>query len=108
MSVATLPEKVIRWTPSLIKRLREKRTPAEFAELLGASAEEVELWERGQLTPDAEQAKHLSSLAQQERFLRDWKLAGSGLLRTDLEETIARHRKEVSQLLDYRASKLQE
>lgn len=84
MSVATLPQKKIRWTARLIKRLRDGRTQAEFAELLGATVEDVEFWESGQLTPNAEQTEHLSELAGKERFLHDWKLAGSGVLQTDL------------------------
>ena len=76
MCVATLHQKEIRWTSRLIKRLREDRTQAEFAELLGATVVEVELWESGQAEPNAEQTKHLSELAEREHFLRDWKLAG--------------------------------
>ena len=105
MSVATLHQKEIRWTSRLIKRLREERTQAEFAELLGAIEEEVELWESGQEEPNAEQMKHLSELAEREHFLRDWKLAGSGVLRTDLDEALSQQRKEINQLLDCRAGK---
>ncbi len=108
MSVATLPQKEIRWTPRLIKRLRDERTQAEFAVLLGAAVEEVELWESGQAVPNAGQTEYLFELAEKERFLRDWKLAGSGVLRTDLDEALSQHRRELSQLLDCRAGKLQE
>lgn len=108
MSVAVLPKKEIRWTPRLIKRLRQERTFAELAELLGANAEDIELWENGQAEPTIEEMTRLSELADKEGFLRDWKLAGSGVLQADLEEILSKHRKEVSQLLDYRASKLQE
>jgi transcriptional regulator with XRE-family HTH domain len=108
MSVATLPQKEIRWTPRLIKRLRDRRTQAEFAELLGTAVEEIEFWESGQAAPNPEQMESLSELAEKEHFLRDWKLAGSGVLRTDLEEVLSQHRKEIGQLLDYRAGRLQE
>lgn len=108
MSVATLPKKEIRWTPRLIKRLRDERTQAEFAELLGATVEEIELWESGQAAPNAKQMELLSGLAEKECFLRDWKLAGSGVLRTDLGEALSQHRKEISQLLDCRVCKLQD
>jgi transcriptional regulator with XRE-family HTH domain len=108
MSVATLPQKEIRWSPRLIKRLRDDRTQAEFAELLGAAVEEVEHWESGQAAPNAKQMELLSGLAEKEHFLRDWKLADSGVLRTDLDEALSQHRKEIGQLLDYKAGKLQE
>jgi len=84
MSVATLPKKEIRWTPSLIKRLRHDRAYSELAELLGANAEDIELWENGQAEPTIEEMTHLSELADREGFLRDWKLADSGVLHTDL------------------------
>lgn len=108
MSVATLPKKEIRWTPGLIKRLRQNRTYVELAELLGANAEDIELWESGRAEPVAEEIECLSELAERERFLRDWRLAGSGVLRSGWEEALSKHRNEISQLLDYRASKLQE
>ena len=108
MSVATLPQKEIRWSPRLIKRLRDERTHAEFAELLSATVGEVELWESGQAEPSAEQMNHLSELAEGEHFLRDWKLAGSGVLRTGLDEALSEYRREISQLLDCRASKSHE
>lgn len=108
MSVATLPQKEIRWTSRLIKRLRDRRTQSEFAELLGATVEEIELWESGQAAPNSRQTEYLSEFAEKERFLRNWKLAGSGVLRTDLGEALSQNRREISQLLDYRADKLQE
>lgn len=108
MSVATLPQKEIRWTSRLIKRLRDRRTQSEFAELLRVAVEEVEFWESGQEAPNPEQLESLSELAEKEHFLRDWKLAGSGVLRTDLDEVLSQHRKEISQLIDCSVDRLQE
>ena len=85
MSVTVLPEKEIDWTPKLIKRLRGNRTHAEFALLIDVVSEDILLWENGESKPNAEQTKKLSELAEQEQFLKDWKLAGSGELIKDWE-----------------------
>src|SRR5215471_5822372 len=74
-----------QWTPHLIKRLRGKRTQAEFGALLGAPKNTVWRWEAGQACPDASYSGQLSELAEREHFLKDWKLAGSMRLNDDLE-----------------------
>ena len=77
------------WTPHLIKRLRGKRTQAEFGTLLGAPKNTVWRWEAGQARPDARYAARLSELARREHFLTDWQLAGSMTLLGDLESAKA-------------------
>jgi len=74
-----------QWTPHLIKRLRGKRTQAEFGALLGAPKNTVWRWEVGQAHPDARYAARLSELAECEHFLTDWQLVGSMTLLGDLE-----------------------
>lgn len=108
MSTATLPQKEIRWSASLIKRLRGNRTNADLAALLGVTSEEIELWQTGELELSADQAKKLSALAAREHFLRDWKLAGSGVLLGNLDEAFDNQSRELRQLLDQRANRLQE
>ena len=81
----TIDKKEIRWTPRLIKRLRGKRTLADFGALIGAPKNTVWRWEAGQAQPDASYSDRLANLAQRERFLEDWKLAGSMTLLGDLE-----------------------
>ena len=76
---------VLQWTPHLIKRLRGKRTQAEFGALLGASKNTVWRWEAGQAHPDARYASQLSTLAGREHFFADWQLVGSMTLLGDLE-----------------------
>ncbi len=85
----TLPEKKIRWMPRLIKRLRGKRTLTEFGELLGAPKNTIWRWEAGKSQPDETYAERLSELAERERFLGDWSLAGSMTLLGDLESARA-------------------
>ena len=75
----------LRWTPHLIKRLRGKRTQAEFSALLGAPKNTVWRWEAGQAHPEARYAARLSELAECEHFLTDWQLVGSMTLLGDLE-----------------------
>ena len=82
---STLTKKEMRWTPRLIKRLRGKRTLAEFGALLGAPKNTVWRWEAGKSQPDETYAERLSELAERERFLKDWKLVGSMTLVGDLE-----------------------
>ena len=77
------------WTPHLIKRLRGKRTQAEFGVLLGAPKNTVWRWEAGQAHPDARYATRLSALAEREHFLTDWQLLGSMTLLGDLESARA-------------------
>ena len=79
-------KKEIEWTPALIRRLRGKRTQAEFGELLGAPKNTVWRWEAGYAAPDGEYARRLSKRAERERFLKDWKLVGSMELLGDIEE----------------------
>jgi transcriptional regulator with XRE-family HTH domain len=81
-----LPAKEIRWTPRLIKRLRGKRTRAEFGELLGVSRNMVSRWETGRARPEAEDVRRLIEIAEREQFLEDWRLTGSMTLNGDLEE----------------------
>jgi hypothetical protein len=79
----------LQWTPHLIKRLRGKRTQAEFGALLGAPKNTVWRWEAGQAHPDARYAARLSELAEREHFLTDGQLAGSMTLLGDLESARA-------------------
>jgi transcriptional regulator with XRE-family HTH domain len=87
MSAGTiiLPEKRVRWTPRLIKRLRGKRTLTEFGAMLGASPNTVWRWEAGKSQPGETYAKRLSELAERERFFAEWNLAGSMTMLGDLE-----------------------
>ena len=77
------------WTPHLIKRLRGKRTQAEFGALLGAPKNTVWRWEAGQVHPDTRYAARLSELAEREHFLSDWQLVGSMTLLGELESARA-------------------
>jgi transcriptional regulator with XRE-family HTH domain len=79
-------ETEIIWTPSLIRRLRGKRTQAEFGNLLGVPKNTVWRWEAGRSAPDRERTRLLARLAAAERFLEDWKLVGSLKLSGSLEE----------------------
>lgn len=81
-----LPTKEIRWTPRLIRRLRGKRTLAEFGELLGVSRNMVSRWEAGRARPEAKDVCGLTKIAEREQFLEDWRLTGSMTLNGDLEE----------------------
>ena len=74
-----------KWSPSLIRRLRGKRTQEEFARLLGALKNTIWRWEAGYATPTAAYAKRLSTIAEQERFLTDWKPVGSIIWVGDLD-----------------------
>ena len=77
------------WTSYLIKRLRGKRTQAEFGALLGAPKNTVWRWEAGQAHPDTRHAARLSELAEREHFLTDWQLVGSMTLLGDLKNARA-------------------
>lgn len=87
--INAVPKKQMGWTPRLIKKLRGKRTLAEFGALIGAPKNTVWRWEAGQSQPDATYAELLSDVAQRERFLNEWKLAGSMKLSGDLESAKA-------------------
>jgi hypothetical protein len=82
-------KQALDWTPHLIKRLRGKRTQAEFGALLGAPKNTVWRWEAGQTHPEARYAARLSELAEREHFLTDWHLVGSMTLLGDLESAKA-------------------
>lgn len=79
-------ESEIQWTPSLIRRLRGKRTQSELGDLLGVPKNTVWRWEAGRTAPDREHAKALSKLAAQQGFLKDWKVVGSMELLGSLED----------------------
>jgi len=79
-------EAEIQWTPSLIRRLRGKRTQSELGDLLGVPKNTVWRWEAGRATPDRDHAKSLSRLATQQGFLKDWKVVGSMKLLGSLED----------------------
>lgn len=78
-------KKEMHWSPRLVKKLRGKRTLADFGALIGAPKNTVWRWEAGQAQPDVTYAERLSELAEREHFLKDWKLAGSMTLVGDLE-----------------------
>jgi hypothetical protein len=91
----------LQWTPHLIKRLRGKRSQAEFGALLGAPKNTVWRWEAGQAHPDARYAARLSALAEREHFLADWQLVGSMTLLGDLESVRADIAKLFCRSLDH-------
>ena len=80
------PKKEIIWSPQLVKMLRGKRTQSEFGELIGAPKNTIWRWEAGRVRPDEEYSNKLTELADEERFLEDWQLAGSAEIIGDLEE----------------------
>jgi len=89
---------VSSWTAERVRKLRGQRTQQEFGALIRVPKNTVWRWEAGYSTPDAERGRRLSRIAQKERFLHDWKLAGSATLLGDLEEgsrCLARHLKPV-------------
>jgi len=94
----SITKKEMRWTPRLVKKLRGKRTLADFGALIGAPKNTVWRWEVGQAQPDATYAERLAELAEREHFLKNWKLAGSMTLIGDLETAKA----EIAEL--FRAS----
>ena len=77
---------IARWTAERVRKLRGQRTQQEFGALIRVPKNTVWRWEAGYSTPDAERGRRLSRIAQKERFLHDWKLAGSATLLGDLEE----------------------
>ena len=86
VSAPTLIQKEICWRPALIKRLRGKRTQAEFGGLLGVPKNTVWRWEAGRVAPNAEHSLRLSQLAEHEGFLTGWKLVGSVVWIGNIEE----------------------
>ena len=84
-----MTKKEMRWTPRLVKQLRGKRSLADFGALIGAPKNTVWRWEAGQAQPDSTYAERLSELAERERFLKNWTLAGSMTLVGDLESAKA-------------------
>ena len=82
------------WTPEKIRKLRGKRTQGEFGKNIRVPKNTVWRWEAGYARPDAERSRRLSRIAEKERFVRGWKLAGSAVLLGDIEEAsrhLARH-----------------
>jgi transcriptional regulator with XRE-family HTH domain len=83
-----------KWTPERIRRLRGHRTQEQFGKVLNVPKNTVWRWEAGYARPDRKSAQRLSKFAQKEKFLQDWKLAGSAVLLGDIEEAsrhISRH-----------------
>jgi transcriptional regulator with XRE-family HTH domain len=99
-------KKDLDWSPVLIKMLRGKRTQEEFGRLLGVPKNTVWRWETGLATPGKENAARLSKLAERERFLADWKVAGSMILVGDLEEASKEIAKEFERALERSAREL--
>lgn len=81
-----LPEKIMRWTPGLIRDLRGKRSQAEFGALVGVAKNTVWRWEAGYAEPDAAAVERLAEIAGREDFLADWQLVGSITRIGDLEK----------------------
>ena len=79
-------EMEMRWTPSLIRRLRGRRTQSEFGKLLGVPKNTVWRWEAGRAAPAPRSGEALSKLAAGQQFLKDWKLVGSMELLGSLKE----------------------
>lgn len=102
---ATLEEATTHWTPLLIKRLRGKRTQQQFGKLVGVALNTVWRWEEGRVEPASEHHRRLSEIAEAERFLKDWKLSGSGILAGDLDSALTRLRSESEQFLKERKQK---
>ena len=69
----------------MIRELRGKRTLPDFAASIGASKNTLSGWEAGKAQPNETYSERLSDLAERERFLKDWKLAGSMRVIDDLE-----------------------
>src|SRR5437762_11570746 len=104
----TITKKETQWTPRLIKRLRGKRSQAEFGALVGASANTIWRWEDGRSEPDQQHSQKLSALAERERFLEDWKLAGSGILVGKLDTASRKLSGKLRQTIEGRARALGE
>jgi transcriptional regulator with XRE-family HTH domain len=104
----TVTKKERLWTPRLIKRLRGKRSQAEFGVLVGATANTIWRWEDGRSVPDQPHSQKLSALAERERFLKEWKLAGSGTLAGDLDAASRHLSEKLRQTLAHRRQALHE
>jgi len=74
------------WTAEKVRKLRGRRTQAEFGRLLGVPKNTVWRWEAGHSRPDRQRSQRLSRLAKAERFQPEWRLKGSATLLGDLEE----------------------
>jgi transcriptional regulator with XRE-family HTH domain len=75
-----------RWAPSLIKQLRGWRTQAEFGVLLGVPRNTVWRWESNASRPHPRTKGRIAKLAEQEGFMKKFKLVGSVTILVDLEE----------------------
>ena len=85
---------VDKWTPEKIRRLRGQRTQEQFGKIIRVPKNTVWRWEAGYARTDSERTRRLSELAGKERFLQDWKLAGSAVLLGDIKEAsqhLSRH-----------------
>ena len=100
-----LGEPTTRWTPLLIRRLRGKRTQKEFGALVGVALNTVWRWEDGSVAPAPEHHQRLSEIADEERFLKDWHLAGSAILVGNLDSSITRLRSRQGQIMAERKRK---
>ncbi len=80
------PTKAFTWTAALIRRLRGKRTQAQFGRLVGAAKNTIWRWESGRVVPGPASRARLTRLAERERFSSDWTLAGSIRILGDIEE----------------------
>ena len=108
MNVTEESKKEICWSAALIRRFRAKRTQKKFGELVGVALNTVWRWEDGSVEPGPEQRRRLSEMAERERFLQDWKLAGSGVLVGNVDEALGRLRTERRHLSEKRSRKLRE
>ena len=73
----TSPQSALAWTGALIRRLRGKRTQAEFGRVLGVPKNTVWRWEAEVVAPDPHNAMRLGRLAERERFQQAFKVRGS-------------------------------
>ena len=71
------PQSALAWTGALVRRLRGKRTQAEFGRVLGVPKNTVWRWEAGVVAPDSRNARRLGRLAERERFPQAFKVKGS-------------------------------
>ena len=71
------PQSALAWTGALVRRLRGKRTQAEFGRVLGVPKNTVWRWEAGVVAPDCRNARRLGRLAEREHFPQAFKVKGS-------------------------------
>ena len=95
------------WTPDKIRILRGKRTQEELGKIVRVPKNTVWRWEAGHARPDAERSRRLTKVAMKERFVADWKVAGSAVLLGDLEEG-SQHLAKHFQLVSRSSAVLQE